>query len=75
MTEVNAKQDRDPILLKLKKTICIQKVEFFFQKKYGVLHCQGLLCVQSVDNFETMDVDRSVKFLVFYSPKCHQNIP
>jgi NDP-sugar pyrophosphorylase family protein len=45
------KQDRDPILDKLKESVTDQKVEVFSQGGDGVLCYQGWLCVPGVDDF------------------------
>ena len=48
MSKVKEKQDQDPILLKLKANVHMQKVMAFEQGVNGVLTYQGRLCVPRV---------------------------
>ena len=50
VSEVKEKQDRDPSLVRLKKSVKDQKVEVFSQGGDGVLRLQGRLCVPNVDD-------------------------
>lgn len=46
---MQVKQDRDPILVKLKEKFRDQKVVVFSQGGNGVLRCQVRLCILCVD--------------------------
>ena len=52
MSEVEDKQDKDPILFDLKENVHKQRVLAFEQGGDGVLKYQGRLCVPKLDGLQ-----------------------
>jgi len=70
VSEVNKKQDQDPIFLELKTNVHKEKMMAFEQGKDGVLRYHGRLCVPKVDELQERIMAKGHSSIYSIHPGC-----